>query len=45
MDNTSFALHPIDYSKGMVMRTPDFDDRVRYPKRPLSIVVDLTKSV
>lgn len=44
-DGTSFTLRPIDYGKGMVMRTPDFDGRVRYPRRPMSIVVDLTKSV
>lgn len=43
MDNTSFTLHPIDYSMGMVMRTPDFDDRVRYPRRPMSIVIDMKK--
>jgi SAM-dependent methyltransferase len=33
----------IDYSKGYVQRTPDHDDRVKYPKRPMSIVVDCFK--
>tara|TARA_B100000497_G_C7680909_1_gene411956 strand:- start:2107 stop:2466 length:360 start_codon:yes stop_codon:yes gene_type:complete len=33
----------IDYSKGYVQRTPDHDDRVKYPKRPMSIVVDCLK--
>lgn len=43
MDDATYAIHPIDYEKGMVMRTPDFDDRVRDPRRPMSIVVDLIK--
>ena len=34
----------IDYSKGMVTRTPDFDDRVKNPKRPMSLVVDIYKN-
>ena len=33
----------IDYSKGFVMRTPDNDDRVKNPYRPLSLVVDCIK--
>lgn len=33
----------IDYSKGFVMRTPDNDDRVKNPYRPMSIVVDCIK--
>lgn len=35
--------HIIDYSKGFVMRTPDHDDRVADPYRPMSIVVDMFK--
>jgi len=42
VDNT-FVLKPIDYSKGHVSRTPDFDDRVANPRRPMSMVIDLTK--
>jgi predicted SAM-dependent methyltransferase len=33
----------IDYSKGFVKRTPDNDDRVSLPFRPMSIVVDCIK--
>ena len=33
----------IDYSIGYVRRTPDNDDRVKEPYRPLSIVVDCIK--
>jgi len=33
----------IDYSKGFVMRTPDHDDRVKNPYRPLSLVIDCFK--
>ena len=33
----------IDYSKGYVMRTPDHDNRVSNPYRPMSIVVDCVK--
>jgi predicted SAM-dependent methyltransferase len=39
----SFVLEPIDHAKGTVLRTPDFDTRVQNPRRPLSLVVDLTK--
>ena len=35
---------PIDYSIGHVMRTPDNDERVSSPYRPMSIVVDCIKS-
>lgn len=34
---------PIDYSKGFVKRTPDNDDGVSDPFRPMSIVVDCIK--
>lgn len=37
------VLKPIDYSKGFVMRTPDNDERVKNPRRPMSIVVDCIK--
>jgi SAM-dependent methyltransferase len=33
----------IDYSIGHVMRTPDHDERVKDPYRPMSIVVDCIK--
>ena len=33
----------IDYSIGHVMRTPDHDERVQNPYRPMSIVVDCIK--
>lgn len=33
----------IDYTKGFVKRTPDNDNRVKYPYRPMSIVVDCVK--
>lgn len=39
----SFVTRQIDYSKGYIQRTPDFDPRVRDPYRPMSLVVDLTK--
>lgn len=42
MDGTP-VIKAIDYSKGMVTRTPDFDERVQNPKRPLSLVVDIIK--
>jgi ubiquinone/menaquinone biosynthesis C-methylase UbiE len=35
--------NPIDYSIAHVMRTPDNDERVKMPYRPLSIVVDCVK--
>jgi len=33
----------IDYSTGHIMRTPDHDERVQNPHRPMSIVVDCIK--
>lgn len=44
MDDSTFVTRPIDYSKGYVRRTPDFDARVKTPYRPMSIVVDLVKT-
>jgi glycosyltransferase involved in cell wall biosynthesis/ADP-heptose:LPS heptosyltransferase/predicted SAM-dependent methyltransferase/MoaA/NifB/PqqE/SkfB family radical SAM enzyme len=40
----TFVAKPIDYSKGHIKRTPDFDERVKNPYRPMSLVVDLTKA-
>jgi len=37
------VAYPIDYAKGYVQRTPDHDDRVQDPYRPMSLVVDLMK--
>jgi len=37
------VTHPIDYSMGHIMRTPDHDERVKDPYRPMSIVVDYKK--
>lgn len=39
----SFVTHPVDYAKGHVARSPDFDPRVQHPYRPLSLIVDLVK--
>lgn len=39
----SFELEDIDYSLGYVKRTPDNDERVANPRRPMSLVVDLYK--
>lgn len=36
-------LKPIDYSIGFIRRTPDHDDRVKNPLRPMSIVADCIK--
>lgn len=43
MDGT-FVAKPIDYTKGHVDRTPDFDERVKSPYRPMSLVIDLVKT-
>lgn len=37
------VTNPINYSIGYVIRTPDHDNRVKYPYRPMSIVVDCLK--
>ena len=37
------VTNPIDYSIGLVQRTPDYDSRVSNPYRPLSLVVDCRK--
>ena len=37
------VTHKIDYSKGHIHRTPDTDQRVQNPYRPMSIVVDCYK--
>lgn len=43
MDKCTFVVKPIDYSLGFIKRTPDFDNRVKVPFRPMSLVVDLYK--
>ena len=43
IDDKSYITKPIDYSKGLVRRTPDYDARVKHPYRPMSIVADLIK--
>ena len=43
-DDGKFVLRRIDYSLGHIERTPDHDDRVMAPDRPLSIVVDAYKA-
>lgn len=40
----TFVTKSIDYSKGLIRRTPDFDQRVKSPYRPMSLVIDLIKS-
>lgn len=42
-NNNKPILKEIDYSKGFITRTPDFDWRVKFPRRPMSIVVDCYK--
>ena len=52
-DNTHFlhyyscenipVINYIDYSLGFISRTPDNDERVQSPRRPLSIVIDCYK--
>lgn len=39
----TFVAKEIDYSKGWIQRTPDHDERVQNPYRPLSLVVDAYK--
>ena len=42
-ENNNPITNKIDYSKGYVARTPDHDNRVKNPFRPMSIVVDCYK--
>ena len=42
-ENGNGILKKIDYKLGFVCRTPDFDERVRNPCRPMSIIVDCVK--
>ena len=42
-DNNNPVTNKIDYSKGFISRTPDNDNRVKNPHRPMSIVVDCYK--
>ena len=41
--NNNPITNKIDYSKGFIERTPDNDNRVKNPYRPMSIVVDCYK--
>ena len=42
-ENKNPITNNIDYSLGYVKRTPDNDERVKTPYRPMSIVVDCYK--
>mgnify|MGYP006411619031 CR=1 FL=1 len=42
-DNKKPILNEINYNYGYIHRTPDNDNRVKNPRRPLSLVVDLKK--
>jgi predicted SAM-dependent methyltransferase len=42
-ENKNPVTKNIDYSLGWIKRTPDHDERVKKPYRPLSIVVDCYK--
>lgn len=42
-DDGTYAAEKIDYSKGYIQRTPDHDQRVKQPYRPMSMVIDLIK--
>ena len=42
-NNNTPIIKEIDYSKGYISRTPDNDDRIKNPRRPMSIVVDCYK--
>lgn len=42
-ENIKPITNKIDYSKGYISRTPDNDNRVKKPYRPMSIVVDCYK--
>ena len=42
-ENDVPVTNKIDYSIGYVKRTPDHDERVHNPYRPMSIVVDCIK--
>ena len=42
-ENNKPHCSKIDYSKGYIQRTPDHDNRVKNPYRPMSIVVDCYK--
>jgi SAM-dependent methyltransferase len=42
-ENKKPITNKIDYSKGYISRTPDHDERVKNPFRPMSIIVDCYK--
>jgi len=39
----TYVTEKIDYSQGYIQRTPDNDQRVKYPYRPMSMIIDLIK--
>ena len=41
--NSKPVMNSIDYEKGYIARTSDNDNRVKNPKRPMSVVVDCYK--
>lgn len=42
-ENKKSITKKIDYSLGWIQRTPDHDDRVKNPYRPMSLVIDCYK--
>ena len=42
-ENNNPITNKIDYNKGFISRTPDNDDRVKDPYRPMSLVIDCYK--
>ncbi len=43
--NDDYVMRRIDYSKGHIKRTPDHDSRASQINKPMSMVIDLIKSV
>lgn len=43
INKQEFVINPINYELGYIQRTPDNDERVKNPYRPMSIVIDLYK--
>ena len=42
-DNSKPVIKDINYLMGFIGRTPDNDNRVKNPRRPMSIVLDCYK--
>ena len=42
-NDKTYITNKIDYDKGYIVRTPDHDDRVKNPYKPMSIVIDCYK--